>query len=111
MVGVVADVRSNLTERTPHPLMYLSYSQDTGRFLNRALRPRDLAIRVQGDRRPMSIRVRSAIWGIDSQEPVARVQVMQQLVDENLASFALEAKLFFGLPEFRCCLHPSESMD
>ena len=74
VVGIVADVRQVDLVRTPRPAMYVPASQDQG--TTPALR--DFVVRTSGDPAALAPSIRSAVWGIDSTLPVARVQTMEQ---------------------------------
>ncbi len=92
IAGVVADVRYETIQASPSPEIYFSYLQSAappGYF-----RPRDLAVRVTGDPATYAMSVRRAIWSIDPEEPVANVGTLSGIVDNRLASYQLEARLF-----------------
>jgi predicted permease len=74
VVGIVADVRQVDLVRTPRPAMYVPATQDQGP--TPALR--DFVVRTSGDPAALAPSIRSAVWGIDSTLPVARVQTMEQ---------------------------------
>ncbi len=92
ITGVYGDVHYVNVQTPPAPEMYLSYLQDLptpGYF-----RPRDLAIRVSGDPAAYAASVRHAIWSVDPEQPVSNVQTLGQIIDDRLAIYDIEAKLF-----------------
>jgi ABC-type antimicrobial peptide transport system permease subunit len=62
--------------------------------------PRDLAVRVQGDPVRYAAAVRQAVWAVDRNQPVADVQLLQDLVDRDLSTQRIQLWLlgaFAGL--------------
>jgi putative ABC transport system permease protein len=92
IVGVFHDVRFANVQAPPSPEVYLSALQDLpvpGYF-----HPRDLAIRVTGDAASYATAVRRCIWSVDSEQAIANVQTLGEIVNYRLTSYDLEAKLF-----------------
>lgn len=92
VAGVVGDVRQEAIQSPPSAEMYFSYLQDIG--IPGYFRPRDLAVRVTGDPGRYIHSVRNVIWSVDPEEPVSTVQTLQRIVDDRLATYDIEAKLF-----------------
>lgn len=80
VVGVVADVRLGPLESDSRPTMYWALTQSGG--LNNYL-----VVRARGDDPAvLAPSLRSAIWSVDSDVPVANFRTMDQLVSSSLAS-------------------------
>ena len=92
MIGVLNDVRQVSVSTSSSAEMYFSYLQDFG--IPGYFRPRDLAVRVSGDPAAYEPGVRKAVWSVDPEEPISDIQTLQNIVDNRLAAFDLEAKLF-----------------
>lgn len=92
IVGVSADIRFVNAQTLPSPEIYLSSLQDLP--VMAYFYPRDLAVRVTGDPSTYVSAVRRCIWSVDPEQSIAAVQTLNQVVDDRLASYNLEAKLF-----------------
>lgn len=92
IVGVIADIHFANIQVPPSPEVYLSSLQDLA--VPGYFHPRDLAIRVTGDPATYITAVRHCIWSVDSEQAIASVQTLAGIVDNRLASYNLEAKLF-----------------
>ena len=79
VVGVVADVRERGLLLDMKPAVYLSTEQ--------ARRPGAdyLVVRTQQNPLDAANAVRSAVWTVDSQQPVARIRSMDAIIEENVA--------------------------
>ncbi len=84
VIGVADDVRMRGLDEKPFPQVYLPYEQYhqesfAGQmFLN-------LAVRCSLDPAPMTAAVRAQIRAIDEDQPVTRVKLMKEMVDESAA--------------------------
>ena len=92
IVGVIANIRFADVESLPSPEVYLSALQNFP--LQSYFNPRDLAIRVTGEPATYAAAVRHCIWSVDSEQAISNVQTLPTIVDNRLASYDLEAKLF-----------------
>jgi putative ABC transport system permease protein len=92
IVGVLADMRFADIQSSPGPVVFVPAFQDLPYM--EYFEPRDLAIRVTGDPAIYAAAVRRAIWSVDSEQAIANVQTMTQIVDSRLSTYNLEAKLF-----------------
>lgn len=92
VVGVIADIHFATIQGSPVAQAYFSPWQDDG--ISGYFEPRDLAVRVTGDPATYAQAVRHCIWAVDSQQAVADVQTLGMIVDDRLASYDLEARLF-----------------
>jgi putative ABC transport system permease protein len=98
IVGVVEDVRQMELNLNGRPEMYFPYTQPAGSY--GYFTPRDLAVRVKGDPMSYAISMERAIWEIDSNQPIADVMPMEQLIAGKLVSRDVAVKLvgaFAGL--------------
>lgn len=79
VVGVVADVRERGLLLDMKPAMYLSTEQ--------VKRPGAdyLVVRTSQDPLAAANLVREAVWSVDSQQPVARIRSMDQIIENNVA--------------------------
>lgn len=97
VVGVVGDVRGPEDTEQPVPYVYFPFRQ----------RPRSdmrLLVRGAGDAANLAAPVRSAIWGVDPDQPVDDVETMEQvLYDFASSSYALIA-LFTAFAAFALCM-------
>ncbi|MBV8897981.1 MAG: ABC transporter permease [Acidobacteriaceae bacterium] len=92
IVGVIANIRFLNVNSLPSPEVYLSTLQDFP--VERFFHPRDLAIRVTGDPITYAAAVRHRIWSVDSEQAISNVQTLSAIIDNRLASYDLEARLF-----------------
>ncbi|HSR50289.1 MAG TPA: ABC transporter permease [Acidobacteriota bacterium] len=79
IVGMVADVRSAGLDRQPLPEMYFSLGLSPRRNMG-------LALRTTLDPASLSESVRRKVAEIDPAQPVYRVKVMEEVVDDSVAS-------------------------
>jgi len=79
IVGVLRDVRYNNLRELPPPTLYIPYLQSN---------PEDMVFSVRTAVDPASIisPVRQAIWSTDRNQPVARIQTMEEIVDRQLST-------------------------
>jgi predicted permease len=79
VVGVVADVRERGLLFVMKPAVYLSTEQ--------VKRPGAdcLVVRTQQDPLDAANTVRSAVWAVDSQQPLARIRSMDNIIEDNIS--------------------------
>ena len=77
VVGVVADVRMNGLEKSVDPAIYAPFEQDPPPQFS-------LVVRSASDPLALTAAVRRKILEVDSEQPVADVRTMQQVVDDSL---------------------------
>ena len=89
VVGIVSDIRDQLLQEEPEPMMYLSFQQVpwSGMFL---------LVRAMGDPMALAPAVRREIHAIDPLLPVANEQPLSRFVSEIAAAPRFTA-LIFGL--------------
>jgi predicted permease len=91
VVGVVADVHQAGLDVPARQEMYLPYQQqDTG------FTPEYLAVRTAGDPMSMAETIRAQIWAVDNEQPVAGAMPLDDLVNEYLAPWQVQASLLGG---------------
>src|SRR5262249_25733409 len=81
IAGVVGDVRQYDVETPPRPAMYFPVSQ----FQQPSNELRDWVVRASGDPLALAPAVREAIWSIDPDLPISRIQTMEQVRAANIA--------------------------
>src|SRR5262249_50243685 len=81
IAGGVADVRQPRIEPPPRPAMYFPVSQ----FGEAAGVLRDWVVKTSGDPLALAPAVREAIWSLDRELPISRVQTMEQVRSVNIA--------------------------
>jgi len=85
VVGVVDDVRLRGLDEKPFPQIYLPYEQyHQDSFAGQMFL--ELAVRFSFDPAPMTAAVRAQIRGIDEDQPVTRVKLMKEAVEESAAA-------------------------
>lgn len=77
IVGVVKDIRFRLSMR-PAAQVYLPYMQSP------SFGPRDLALRTKIDASSLMAAVRTEVWAIDKDQPIANVSTMDQLLADSI---------------------------
>ena len=94
IVGVVGDVKHNGLGEGVQPLLYRPYSQSPGWM-------RNLSLVVRSSLEPESLArsARGAVWSVDPNVPVFRVESMGQILSDSISSERLTAILtgLFGL--------------
>jgi putative ABC transport system permease protein len=78
VVGVVADSRNYTLDREPWPEIYIPYEQDPSLVMY-------FVLRTQGDPMALAPSLRRAVASVDQDEPVARIETMDEVV-ENLVA-------------------------
>jgi putative ABC transport system permease protein len=91
VVGEVADIHQKALDTEPRPEYYVPFDQLSQALVFAA--PQDLAIRVAGDAAALAPAVRSAIWAVDPQQPVAQVRVLNDYLKEDLAPRRFQTQL------------------
>ena len=79
IVGVAGNVRHKALETEATPEVYLPYQQRPGSFMN-------LVVRTTSDPTSMIPAIRSQVFGLDKDQPVADIMTMQQRLDRSVAS-------------------------
>jgi putative ABC transport system permease protein len=93
IVGVVGDVRQMRLNAPPRQEMYFPYWQAKDNWM----KPRDLAIRTNGDPMSVASAVRHAIWSVDKDQPISNVMSLDDLLDQEVASRRVQTVLLGGL--------------
>ena len=78
IVGVVGDIRFDGLDREPRPEVYISYQQQSLRFMT-------LVIKTHGNPLDSVAAVRSQILAVDPDLPVFKAESMEQIVNESVA--------------------------
>ncbi len=81
VAGVVGDIRDARLDVAAEPQMYLLADQAPQFFW-----PQHLVVRTTGEPLSLAAAIRSAVWAVDAEQPVARIRSMSEIVDAGLAS-------------------------
>jgi putative ABC transport system permease protein len=105
VIGIVGDVKHIGLDKQPQPVMYVPLAQ----------RPVDrmtLVVRTAADPRQMINAVQGAVWSVDKDQPVFKIQTLDQIVAASVAAprfawillgvFAGVALLLAGGGNLRC---------
>lgn len=101
IVGVVANFREFSPTVEPEPTMYFPITQfpkPSGTDDSSAGAPilRDWVVRTSGDPVRIASSIRSAVWAVDKNLPVTRIQTMEEVRSISVASHRMHV-LLFGL--------------
>jgi putative ABC transport system permease protein len=89
IVGVVGDVRQASLAAVQTDAVYVSTAQWLW-----ADNPRWLVVRARGDAATLAPAIRQAIWSVDKDQPIVRVETMDDLVAASAAERRFAATLF-----------------
>jgi predicted permease len=78
IVGVVGDVKGNGLDEAVGPMLYWSYYQ-FGQIFN------TVVVRSDDDPSRLASAVKSRIWSVNKEQPVSRIQTMNQILSDSLA--------------------------
>jgi predicted permease len=78
IVGVVGDVKTNGLDAAVGPMIYWPYYQ-FGQIFN------TMVVRTDGDPLQLVSAVKSGIWSVDKNQPVSRIQTMEQILSDSVA--------------------------
>jgi putative ABC transport system permease protein len=78
IVGVVGDTKSDGLDTATRPMIYWPYHQFPGIFNN-------LVIRTEGDPLSVVAAVKSRIWAVDGEQPLSRIQTMDEVIAGSVA--------------------------
>jgi putative ABC transport system permease protein len=91
VVGVVGDVKQNQLNERPRRELYIPFAQSPGPYMSIVMRSAAVA-GAPGNT------IRDAVWAIDKTQPVSRVRLYADLIDERNAAnkVLIELVAFFG---------------
>jgi predicted permease len=78
IVGVVGDVKTNGLDTAVGPMIYWPYYQ-FGQIFN------VMVVRTDGSPLQLVSAVKSGIWSVDKNQPVSRIQTMEQILSDSVA--------------------------
>jgi putative ABC transport system permease protein len=78
IVGVVADIKASGPERDTQSMIYWPYPQFPQLFNN-------LVVRSDGDPSKLVAAVKSQIWLVDPELPIARIATMEEVIADSVA--------------------------
>jgi predicted permease len=81
VAGVVGDIRDARLDVAAEPQLYLLADQAPQFF-----GPQHLVVRTTGEPLSLAAAVRSAVWDVDSDQPVAQIRSMSEIVDAGLVN-------------------------
>jgi predicted permease len=81
VVGVVGDVRQFALEAPAALEVYVPYTRSAAFFFA----PRDLIVRTGSDPLRLAAAIKSAIWSVDSDQPVSNIQTMDEVLSQAVA--------------------------
>jgi putative ABC transport system permease protein len=81
VVGVVGDVRQFALKAPAALEVYVPYTRSAAFFFA----PRDLIVRTGSDPLRLAAAIKSAIWSVDSDQPVSNIQTMDEVLSQAVA--------------------------
>jgi len=93
VVGIAGDIRHRGLSVPPEPEMYVPYAQQPMQSFR-------LAVRTTGDPMQLASALRQAVWSVDREQPVMRVQTLEKIVATSHSETTFYATLlatFAGL--------------
>jgi putative ABC transport system permease protein len=78
IVGVVGDVKTNGLDEAVGPMIYWPYFQFPQLF-------NTIVVRAEGEPSSLVPAVKAAIWAVDRNQPIAKIETLEQLLSESLA--------------------------
>lgn len=78
IVGVVGDVKTNGLDEAVGPMIYWPYFQFPQLF-------NTIVVRAEGEPSRLVPAVKAAIWAVDRNQPIAKIETLEQLLSESLA--------------------------
>lgn len=102
IVGVVGDVRHSGLETAPQPMIYAPYVQVPRQTMARLIRPMTLVVRGTHTFTPLAALMRSAVQGVDREQPISNVRTMTEVLARSLAQrrLLLTMMVSFALAAF-----------
>jgi predicted permease len=92
VMGVVGDIRVRGLERSSEPQVYLPALQQQDDSLV-GYTPKDLVIHASGNPQLLTPAVRRIIHNADPEQPVSDVRTLSEIVDDNTAPRAVQARI------------------
>ena len=81
IVGVVKDVRETGLDRALKPAVYVPFPQTEITFFQ----PSEIAVLTTREPLSLTKELQQAVWSVDPEQPVAKIQAMDEIVDGELA--------------------------
>lgn len=89
IIGIVHDTRNMGLNEPVRAEMYFPYGQSGENWMV----PRDLAILTSGDPMKFAEAVRRAVWSIDKNQPVSKVQTLDEILDGEVTQRRIQSTL------------------
>jgi putative ABC transport system permease protein len=87
VVGICGDAKNDSLEEVPPPSMYTPFAQSSQHFVTILLGaiPLHWAIRTTGNPALLTAQLEAAVGQVDSQEPIAEVRTMRELLADSIS--------------------------
>ena len=85
IVGVVKEIRERGVTEELKPTIYLLHEQ-TDQWSTKGAQPSGIVVRIAVEPASIVSAVRQAIWSVDKNQPVWRVQTLEEIVDRQLST-------------------------
>jgi putative ABC transport system permease protein len=89
IVGVLGDVKTNGLDEPIGPMIYWPYFQFPQNF-------NTIVVRSDGDPLRLASAAKAAIWAVDKNQPISKIETMEQVLSESLARRRLYMILLGG---------------
>jgi putative ABC transport system permease protein len=86
VIGVVDDVRAVSLQEAPGLMVYVPY-------WDRAPSPGTFVVRTTGDATAMAGAIRDAVWSVDTQLPISKIETMDQIEERSLSQKKFQTTL------------------
>ena len=78
IVGVVGDVKADSLDSAIRPMIYWPYRQFPGVFNN-------IVVRIDSNPTSVINTIKSEIWAVDAEQPLSRIQAMEDVISSTIA--------------------------
>ena len=85
IVGVVRDILDRGVTEEAEPTIYLLHEQ-TDQWSNKGAQPSGIVVRTTLEPASIISAVRHAIWSVDKNQPIWRIQTLEEIVDHQLST-------------------------
>jgi putative ABC transport system permease protein len=85
IVGVVKEIRERSVRKDLGPAVYLLHEQ-TDQWSTSGAQPIAIVVRTAVEPASLVPEIRQAIWSVDNNQPIARVQTIQEIFDRQLST-------------------------
>lgn len=89
IIGVVGDIKADGLDGEMRPMIYWPYPQFPNTFNN-------LVIRTDGNPLDVTAAVKAEVWAVDAEQPLARIQTLENLIADSVAPRRFNMLLLAG---------------